>query len=292
MQYYHFFWFVFYPLYIQQSHINTFASHHLLLLQQTSSRTDTFIFTSTACSTATLLFLLSSARWVSAHCEHTDCTKGHRVHMFNSVPTRASTTKRWFFSSFHFFQCVLGKCNMMCSYTFIDSMEKLKSCWGLCKDKWLVGSCVVQCLFFFSTSPVSEFRCRPELLIGLVACYLLVAFNGSWRSTYLSNFFFFFFAFTSCISRSSMKRIKVSKAELCLDVHCIITKGFWEPGGYASLFLSDCILQLKARHLCRIIPELHPKKNLKLTINSDQACSSESHPMGLGGALAVIECGQ
>lgn len=57
-----------------------------------------------------------------------------------------------------------------------------------------------------------------------------------------------------------------------------------------SLFPSDCILQQKARHLCQIISELHPKRNLKLTVNSDQVCSLESDPRVLGGASAVIEC--
>lgn len=106
--------------------------------------------------------------------------------------------------------------------------------------------------------------------------------------------FFFFFCvhqFNLMLSCSSMKCIKVSKAELLLDVNCIFTKGFREIKKI-RLFLSDCVLQQNDSHLCQIISELHPKKNLKLSVNSDQACSPESYLRVLVGALVVIECGQ
>lgn len=109
--------------------------------------------------------------------------------------------------------------------------------------------------------------------------------------SHLSNgvelfFFFCVHQFNLMLSCSSMKCIKVSKAELLLDVNCIF---YFKK---IRLFLSDCVLQQNDSHLCQIISELHPKKNLKLSVNSDQACSPESYLRVLVGALVVIECGQ
>lgn len=66
---------------------------------------------------------------LSAHSELTDCTKGHRVPLSKTVfQLLTDSFKPVLQNSFSLFQCVPVNCNMVCSYTFIDSMKKLKSC--------------------------------------------------------------------------------------------------------------------------------------------------------------------